>query len=312
MKKALPWLIGVGALFVLMAMISAGWLYSLLTIAINAGALFGLNWMIYKAPNQATRANGRSAALAVMVVSGCLMFVGGIMGIIGFANPGGETHLRRTECGWCGGSGRVSSGERCGLCSGAGGAASVGTAPDDFFFPLGTLMAASGVVLFFGAKRMREDNAQSPTSKTTPSAIAKPSATTAPNYSIYSHTANNVEHLETPSAKWFITHGHWKDGEWVRFHADAQGVWVVRCFVVYGYNNNKAITQSVFHLAPYDSNHVQLAPPSALTCSAYTITPKNNHTFWWDNMWQGKAIQYLRVTSIDLTYSDGSTETYHF
>lgn len=152
MKSLMPWIIGFLVLLVIWACVEVGWLYSILTI----GAVCCILYIVYSlakksASKDATEQDKKTARLslkAVVVIAVGLIIVGVILGGIGLFNPGTDGYKSQV-CGYCGGSGRVSSGAKCSLCNGAGGAVYENSVYADFTW-LGILMAASGAVLFMG------------------------------------------------------------------------------------------------------------------------------------------------------------------
>lgn len=152
MESLMPWIIGFLVLLVIGACVEAGWLYSILTI----GAVSCILYIVYSltkksASKDATEQDKKTARLsikAVVVIAVGLIIVGMILGGIGIFNPGTDGYKFLT-CGFCGGSGRVSSGAKCSLCNGAGGVVYENNVYADFTW-LGILMAASGAVLFMG------------------------------------------------------------------------------------------------------------------------------------------------------------------
>lgn len=152
MKSLMPWLIGFLVLLVIWACVEVGWLYSILTIGTVCCILYIVYSLTKKsASKDATKQDIRIAQLslkAVVAIAVGLIIVGVILGGIGLFNPEADGYKSQV-CGYCGGSGRVSSGAECSLCNGAGGAIYENSVYADFTW-LGILMAASGAGLFMG------------------------------------------------------------------------------------------------------------------------------------------------------------------
>ena len=272
MKKALPWIIGIACILLLYAMTLAGWLWSILTIGINVGVLFGLYQMFYKSKEETVRNTARILAYVVMSLAVCLMLVGSILGILGLINPGGETYTSHTECGWCGGTGYVLDDydlpKICGLCKGRGGADSEYTKTDEVMFPTGMLMAASGVVLFFGACAIKND-------APTPSAIStapsrKPDIPFAP--------------MTTAVGELTMMLGYWVDEDsgnrtWRSNEADENGRWTMRCRI--SNKGEKAIHDLVLTVSLYNDAGQAIVAHKTYH-SAITIESGTIHSLWWD------------------------------
>ena len=239
MKKALPWIIGFLALLVLCACIEVGWLYSILTIGIVCVVLFAVHTLHKKALQ--TDANEHDKQLAnglrkiVVGVSVCLVLIGIILGGVGLLTPETDGYNLQ-KCGYCGGTGRLTSGKICGLCDGAGGGAYENHEYANSTW-LGILMAAAGAVLFVGMSMLKEsvDNKELDTAESTIS-------------------------IHTPTATFAIAFGHEVPGmirnTWVSQKPDDSGAWTVRCHVKY--SGNKPARKLVLYTTPYTTANIKV------------------------------------------------------
>ncbi len=109
-----------------MAVIYVNIIYTLIAVAISLGAFFFLRSLWKKASTnpadtEATQTAANITKVAI-IVSIVLIIVGAFVYLLYLqAGPTGYVDSF-TECGWCGGCGRVSDGTRCSLCKGLGGA----------------------------------------------------------------------------------------------------------------------------------------------------------------------------------------------
>lgn len=144
--------IGILALLVIWACVEVGLLYSILAIGIVGGILYAM-YALHKKVSQKgpTEQDKKLVSIfikVIIVISACLIFFGVVLGVVGLLNPETDGYTLQ-QCGYCGGSGRLTSGKACGLCHGAGGTAYENSIYADYTW-LGILMAASGAALCMG------------------------------------------------------------------------------------------------------------------------------------------------------------------
>ena len=194
----MPWIIGFLALLVIWACVEVGWLYSILTISIVCCILYVAYLLMKKSSKEGSTENDKKIAntttKAVVGIAIVLVVVGIILAGVGLINPSTDGY-KLQKCGYCGGSGRLTSGKVCGLCDGAGGTAYENSVYADFTW-LGILMAASGAVLYMGMAVMKNtiDSTTKTTGKNTENINATISATPKPI------SPNNVQHDNIPQA----------------------------------------------------------------------------------------------------------------
>lgn len=259
MKKALPWIIGIACILLLYAMTLAGWLWSILTIAINVGVLFGLYWMFYKSNKATVRNAARILSYVIMTLSVCLMFVGFCVGIAGLAD--GETYTEKTKCAQCDGDGAAWDaylGEHpCGRCGGNGFLASESYKINKMLFSTGMLMAASGAVLFFGALMIKRDASKSPDIPFAP--------------------------MSTDVGDLTMMLGHWVEKDpnpktWISNEMDADGIWTMRCRI--SNKAEKTINDLLLTVSLYDDAG-QAVVKKQTYHAARLIKSGEIHTLWW-------------------------------
>ena len=111
------WIIGISLIFILAACIAVGW-KSLLISGVVGGVLFALYQIVKKSEeNEATDADKKLANISlkiVAIIAVSIIIVGGFLFLVGIMTPQ-HTGYRPEVCGYCGGSGRLTSGKECGI-----------------------------------------------------------------------------------------------------------------------------------------------------------------------------------------------------
>ncbi len=150
-------------LFPIIAFIEFNWIVGVVSLLLTAGAI-GLVFLLAKKAEKAKddekqKDTAKRVANLVICVSTAVMIVGMIMYLRVYAGEPVSYRNTVTECGWCGGSGRVSSGKICSLCDGAGGAFSsspkyAGTDSN----ALGLVLAGAGIATLGGATIIKSNH----------------------------------------------------------------------------------------------------------------------------------------------------------
>lgn len=158
MKAFTPFLILLSVVLAIGACIEVGWLYSVLTLGVACCILYMLYTLYKKASRKEATERDIKAAnvtrIAIVAIAIGLIFFGILVGGIGLLTAKTDGYYLQ-KCGWCGGTGRLSSGEICGLCDGAGGVAGENLVYDDSTW-IGILMAAFGAILYSGASFIKD------------------------------------------------------------------------------------------------------------------------------------------------------------
>lgn len=292
MKKALPWIIGILALLVLFACIQVGWLYSILTIGIVCGVIYAIHLLHKKAWQPG--ASGRIINIAkvsktiVIVISACLIFAGVVLGGIGLLNPETDGYYSQV-CGYCGGSGRLTSGKICGLCDGWGGAISENLVFDNHTW-IGILMAASGAVMLIGAMSYTTSTMQS-SSVTDLSAVR----------------------IDTPAVSFAVSYGHYVNDNisnaWKPEQANISGAWTIRSFVKY--LHEKPARKLVLYVAPYNNYGNRIKAEEILLFEGDFNVGYTN-TIVWKKLWTGAQLSRIEIIKTKVYFKDGTIEEiYH-
>ena len=146
------------------AFCQVGWFYSVLTIVFTSSVII-LVFLLWKKASKLSNVDkwiqakkkARIISNVFTITSGIMIAGGLLMFLICFLSGPTSFADTFTECGWCGGSGIVSSGKLCSLCNGAGGA--LGSAAR--FTPtiitwLGVLIAVAGILIIVGTKHIKD------------------------------------------------------------------------------------------------------------------------------------------------------------
>ena len=149
------WVFGFLALLITGACMKVGLLYSILIIGTVCGVLYWINRLVKNASkSEQDRRNADLSIKIVTVIAIGLMCVAGLFALIGLVVPA-DTGYQLQTCGYCGGSGRLSSGKACGVCDGAGGAAYESAIFGNSLW-FGILGAAAGGALYVGVILLKE------------------------------------------------------------------------------------------------------------------------------------------------------------
>ena len=313
MEKALPWIIGILALLVLFACIQVGWLYSILTIGIVCGVIYSIHLLHKKAWQPG--ASGRIINIAkvsktiVIVISACLIFVGIVLGGVGLLNPETDGYYSQV-CGYCGGSGRLTSGKTCGLCDGWGGAISENLVFDKHTW-IGILMAASGAVMLLCAKDCLMPSAQ-------PKGLVYSNNKYADTI-IAAEEANpkripdiKFEPLNTKVADFTMMLGHWKEKDttpktWISNEADAAGVWTMRCRI--SNKGEKTINDLSLTVSLYNSEGKPVSEHK-IYHAARIIKSREIHSLWWNPPCPNTTFAKGVLESVEIHFTDGTTRSF--
>ena len=282
------WILGFLALLVIWACVEVGLLYSILTIGIVGGVLYGMYTLHKKASQQdATEQDKQLANILRKVaigISACLIWVGVVLGGIGLLNPETDGY-KLQKCGYCGGSGRLTSGKVCGLCDGAGGTAYENSVYADFTW-IGILMAASGAILWIGTAMLKE---------------------TAENKEL--EADENTLHINTHAATLAISFGHWETGvfhnTWVSKEPDDSGAWTIRCNMKY--LHKKEGDKIILLVTPYSADGSKIENLKGLSFTNNFFEGYSN-TITWKDLWPGKQLDRLELARITIYFKDGTEE----
>lgn len=138
------------AVVALTALFSGDFWISLAVIILTCGIIY----FTIRLLNKASSPSKEKLIIVVAVLLGVAMVIGGFFNCIDDGKPTSYS-ISSTQCGYCGGSGRISSGKICPLCDGLGGAyrkeAKVG---NDLW--LGMLLIDAGIAVWVSiiAKQM--------------------------------------------------------------------------------------------------------------------------------------------------------------
>lgn len=290
MKSLFPWVMIFLVLLVIVACFNVGLQSSLLVIGAVCCTLYVVYSLIKKSSNKdASENDKRNADLSLKAVVGIsvgLIIVGVILGGIGLFNPGTDGYKSQV-CGYCGGSGRVSSGAKCSLCNGAGGAVYENSVYADFTW-VGILMAASGAVLYVGTKQLK-DNAENKEQESDEDTLK----------------------VEIPGATFLLSFGHMTSSilnkKWIAHKPDGSGSWSIRCNV-YLWRKATKITLCVI---PYNASGSKISGPKEFSYEGEFYYASVN-TFNWNNLWPGEQLSRIAVTKIKVYFEDGTIqETNH-
>lgn len=281
------WIIGIVLILVLAACISVGW-ESLLIVGAVGGVLYTLHRFSKKAEEAGATEHDKTVAETLLkivsVIAVCLIIVGGFLGLMGLAMPQQNGYKSET-CGWCGGTGILTSGKKCNVCNGAGGAV---FEKHDFLDItwLGILMAASGAILF----------------------IAKPVKKLEPASDEYT-TDSRTTCLETPAATFYISYGHWSTGltkkTWVFNKPNTEGFYTVRCDMKF--HATKEARKVVLYIQPRNT----YGNPQSEDILMYEdfFTEDYINSVVWQKYWQHQDISGLRINKTTIYFKDDTRQS---
>ena len=280
------WIIGISLIFILAACIAVGW-KSLLICGVVGGVLYALYQIVKKSEeNEATDADKKLANISlkiVAIIAVSIIMVGGILFLVGIITPQ-HTGYRPEVCGYCGGSGRLTSGKECGLCDGAGGAVFETVEYGNYTW-LGVLLAASGAILlvFKPTKKQKIANVEYTEDKRTMC-------------------------VNTPAAVCYISYGHWYTGltekTWVFNNPDSSGCFTVRCDITYTATKNAR--KVVLYVQPRNEYGNPLSEKILLFEDNFSAGYKNSIT--WKNLWQNQKISEIRINKIKIYFKDDTIQ----
>ena len=318
MKKALPWIIFIAILFLVVALVQTSIWTGILFMFAVCGVLLLLLYFYIKASRiDASEHDKRLAYVsnrALFIASICLLVIGIVLAVVGFTTSkyvGDEVII----CGWCGGTGRVSSGKICGLCHGLG----VGFSPSYKYANYtwyGIYMAVSGAAILFVILRYC-----TPTPKPSPSIntnknatrVSAPAVSTPPNKPIRKQIpAISFEPFKTKAADFTISLGHWKEKDskqkaWISNEADNKGAWTMRCLV--NNKNEKTIRNISLTVSLYNNEGTAVSEHEKYE-TARTITPGETHSVCWNLNCRKTAIRKGVLESADIQFADGTTRSF--
>lgn len=280
------WIIGISLMFILAACISVGW-KSLLFCGVVASVLYALYQTAKKSEaNDATEATKKltDTSLKIVAIIGvCIIIVGGFLFLFGIMSPK-HTGYRPEVCGYCGGTGRVTSGKECGLCDGAGGAV-FETVDYAGYTWWGILLAAAGVILlvFKPTKKQEIANIEYTGDKRTMC-------------------------VNTPAAAFYISYGHWRTGltdkTWVFNKPNGLGDYTVRCDIEF--TETKDARKIVLYVRPRNEYGNPLEEKILLFEDNYSAGYTNSIV--WKNLWRNENISEIRIHKTKIYFKDDTIQ----
>ena len=316
MEKALPWIIVILSLFVIWACVEVGWLYSILTIGVVGGVIYVIHVLDKKASQIDSSEHDKQLANVfrkiVIGISALLICVGVILGCVCIATPETDGY-RLQQCGYCGGSGRLSSGEKCGLCKGAGGAVYENYLYSNHLWT-GILMAASGAVMLLCAMSYSTPSSQPDCSVNANTTNINASAVSvASNVSNQKHiSAIRFESLNTKSADFTMMLGHWtKQGStpqtWISNEPDTTGAWTMRCRI--SNKSGKTINDLSLTVTLYD-NEGKTVLEHKVYHAARIIKTGEIHSLWWEPLCPNITLAKGVLECVEIQFTDGTMQNF--